>query len=468
MRSPVILFLLALTIRIVAIFATGAGTIHFGDGIDYVDTAKALCATHAYPLTGSLPFFRAPGLPVFIALVTACHPGAVAVIKIALAVCDALTVVFIAELTMLLMMRTTARHSALGTQDSLGTRHSALGTQASLGTQHSALSTGPWLAGLLAVLNPFFILGVCDVRSEPLFMTLLTLGIWCLLRGRAAWAGIAVALASLVRPAGLVCIPLFALYELLVRRLPAGWTGGIRTPSADTAAGSRRPSRLEGGAPGHRRTLTFILAALLTLTPWTIRNAVHFHQLIVVNDAGGFNFWRGYAPEIMAIDGMRDREAIARASWEFDARRVAAARKSIGRDGWMRAGLDEVRRHPAAAVRWTLRKAWLYWRPWLAPEQYSWPVVAASGAFNLLLYAFAAIALVRLPDRRLAAAIVVYFAIVWLAHLPYQVVMRFRQPFTDPLLIALCLSRAQQGLWRQLRRSSSSAVSDPDPSLRSG
>ena len=61
----------------------------------------------------------------------------------------------------------------------------------------------------------------------------------------------------------------------------------------------------------------------------------------------------------------------------------------------------------------------------------------ASGVFNLLLYIFAAIALVRCPDRRFAMAVVLYFAIVWLAHLPYQVVMRFRQPFTDPLLIAL-------------------------------
>jgi hypothetical protein len=414
-RRSVILFLLALTIRLVAIFATGAGTIHFGDGIDYVDTAKALCATHSYPLQGSLPFFRAPGLPLFIALVTACHPAAVAVIKIALAVCDALTVVLIAVLAILLPRKET--------DDAAGD------------TQRSARWSF-WAAGGVAALNPFFILGVCDVRSEPLFMLLLTFAGGCLLRGRPGRSGIAVALASLVRPAGLVCIPLFALYAVLDRRHPAGWAGGILPPGTETAAGSRRSSRLEGGAPGLRRGLLFLLAALVTLAPWTIRNVVRFHELIVVNDAGGFNFWRGYAPEIIAIDGMHDREAIAHASWEFDARRVAEARKTIGRDGWVQAGLAEIRRDPAAAVRWTLRKAWLYWRPWLAPEQYSWPVVVASGAFNLLLYIFAAIALVRCPDRRFALAVVLYFAAVWLAHLPYQVVMRFRQPFTDPLLIA--------------------------------
>jgi hypothetical protein len=195
--------------------------------------------------------------------------------------------------------------------------------------------------------------------------------------------------------------------------------------------------------------LTLLLASLLTLPPWTIRNVVRFHELIVVNDAGGFNFWRGYAPEVIAIDAMHDRDAIARASWEFDARRVAEAKRTIGRE-WYRAGIDEIRRDPAGAFRWTLRKAWLYWRPWLSPAQYSWPVVLAGGAFNLLLYIAAAIALGRCPDRRFVRWVIAYFVVIWLAHLPYQVVMRFRQPFTDPLLIAL----ASGSGFATLRRSS--------------
>ena len=247
------LFILALLVRLAAIMVTGPNAVHFGDGLDYIDTTRALCETHAYPARGSLPFFRAPGLAFFIAGVTVCHPPAVVVIKIALAVCDAVTVVLIAD-----------------------------------------LAAVPWVAGLIATLNPFFITAVCDVRSEPLFMMLLTLAIWCLLRGREGGAGVAVGLAALTRPAALLCIPLFAIY---------------------------RP----------RRAHVMLLGAALTLAPWTIRNAARFHELIVVNDAGGFNFWRGYAPEIMAIDASHDRDAIARASWEFDARRVAAARNVIER-----------------------------------------------------------------------------------------------------------------------------------------
>jgi hypothetical protein len=384
------LFTLALAIRLAAIFVSGPATIRFGDGIDYIDTAKALCATHAYPATGSLPFFRAPGLPFFIVAVTAGHPERVVMIKVALALCDALTVVLIATLFPLVVPRNPVGMTGWGRG---------------------------WLAGFLAAINPFFIAAVCDVRSEPLFMVLMTAAIALLLRNRSAASGVALALAALTRPAALVCIPLFALF---------------------------RP----------RRALPLLLGAALALAPWTLRNAVRFHELIVVNDAAGFNLWRGYAPEIIAIDRMHDPAAIARASWELDARRVAQTKREIeppaaspGRRSaaWRRAAFAEIAADPAAAVRWTLRKAWLYWRPWLNVDQYGFAAVAASGAWNLALYVAAIVALVRCRDRRLVIAIVVYLAVVWLAHLPYQVVMRFRQPFTDPLLIALCTGCAGVG-----------------------
>ena len=371
------LFTLALAIRLAAIFVTGPATIRFGDGIDYIDTAKALCTTHAYPATGSLPFFRAPGLPFFIAAVTVGHPERVVMIKVALALCDATTVVLIATL----------------------------------------FANPSWIAGLIAALNPFFIAAVCDVRSEPLFMLLMTGAIWLLLRNRPAASGVALALAALTRPAALVCIPLFALF---------------------------RP----------RRALPLLLGAALALAPWTVRNAVRFHEVIVVNDAAGFNLWRGYAPEIIAIDRMHDPAAIARASWELDARRVAQAKREIEPPAaspgarsaaWRRAAFAEIAADPAAALRWTLRKAWLYWRPWLNVDQYGFAAVAASGLFNLALYVAAIVVLVRCRDRRLVIAVIAYLVVVWLAHLPYQVVMRFRQPFTDPLLLALCTGCAGAG-----------------------
>jgi hypothetical protein len=64
--------------------------------------------------------------------------------------------------------------------------------------------------------------------------------------------------------------------------------------------------------------------------------------------------------------------------------------------------------------------------------------VAGSAALNVLLYALAAIGLVRhwKRDRFVTGWVISYFLVIWLAHIPHQVVMRFRIPFTDPLMIA--------------------------------
>jgi hypothetical protein len=161
----IVIFAAALTVRLIAVEISGANRISFGDAGDYVDSARWLCEEHRYPDRGNLPFFRAPGLPFFIASVTICHPAAVRTIKYALAVCDAFTCVLIASIAFMLFGRQVAR-----------------------------------LAGMMAVLDPIFIAAVCDVRSEPLFMLLVTLSLFLLLRERMAIAGVSIALASISAP----------------------------------------------------------------------------------------------------------------------------------------------------------------------------------------------------------------------------------------------------------------------------
>ena len=95
------LFILALAVRIIAIEATGAGQIRFGDAGDYIETARSICEKQVYPERGNLPFFRPPGLPFFIAGVTACDPSRIRLMKYALAAVDAGTVLVIFELALL-------------------------------------------------------------------------------------------------------------------------------------------------------------------------------------------------------------------------------------------------------------------------------------------------------------------------------------------------------------------------------
>ena len=94
--------MVALAVRIAAIEATGAGSVRFGDGADYIATARSVCSEQVYPERGNLPFFRPPGLPFLIAGATLCETSQVRVIKYALAACDAATAVVIFELALLL------------------------------------------------------------------------------------------------------------------------------------------------------------------------------------------------------------------------------------------------------------------------------------------------------------------------------------------------------------------------------
>lgn len=366
-RAALALAALAFLIRIAAIAAIGFDRVEFGDARDYIDTAASLCESGAYPAQGNLPFFRAPGLPFFIAIATACHPRNIALIKIALAFVDSLTVALIVLLSFSVFR-----------------------------SPRAAI-----LAGLAAALYPLFIVSVTDVRSEPLFLFFMTLSLYGLATRRGAMSGSALALAALTRPVALIFVPLFL----------------TRT----------------------RRT-AFLIALIVTLAPWTLRNYARYGEFIVVNDAAGYSLWRGTHPEIARIYSIRDRGEFQRASIEFEQRfttpmmqRIIASTASprARSAAWRNAAIANVKAHPGLELRFALEKAWIYWRPWLNPQEYSSKIIIASGVLLIALYAlgFAGI------PRSLLPWIASYFLLGWLAHIPHQVVMRFRYPLTDPLLL---------------------------------
>lgn len=140
------------------------------------------------------------------------------------------------------------------------------------------------VAGVFAAFHPDLVWFATRFWSETLFVVLLW---WALertlaadtggSRRTAAVAGLLWGLAALTRELALYLVPLAALWML--------------RPRAGAASDGRsrpwpRPAALVAPA-------LLLAATLLTIAPWTVRNAIVFRAFIPVSTMGGLNLWQG-------------------------------------------------------------------------------------------------------------------------------------------------------------------------------
>ena len=282
--------LLALT---AAAFLVRAAFLVLAPACDYAGDEPSWIALGAHalvplsPLGNSLVFYP-PLYPYFIALVKRASGSLQAVLWVQLAL-GALVVPALAR---------------------VGTR--AFGRRAGL------------IAAAFAAFYPDLVWFATRFWSETLFIVLLW---WAVERSLAAdgdgsrWtaaaAGVLWALATLTRELGLYLMPLAALFLLRPRGEPAGtWLARLRP------------------APGRLRLAgTLVLACLLAIAPWTLRNAIVFRAFIPVSTMGGLNLWQGNTTlthleiyEVLArIEGPVAQDRYCRAmAWQVIAARQPA------------------------------------------------------------------------------------------------------------------------------------------------
>jgi 4-amino-4-deoxy-L-arabinose transferase-like glycosyltransferase len=414
-RSGLSVFLLALVVRLAATATVGFSTTGFGDASRYVFAASELVRTGRYPDRTEPFFFRPPAYPLFLAGATLGRPEErVASAKAANALLGAGAVVLLAMLSARIF-----------------------------GRPSIALATG-----LVAAVDPSLVLVSTDVQSEPLFMAfLLSSGLLLLSAadGASAWpaalAGALLGLAALTRPSALALAPLLAA-PLLDRRSP----------------GSTR-ARIAAGA---------LAGLVLALLPWTIRNAVRFHELIPVSDAGGVSLYAGNSAWTRRYYALRTRGEYERwlEDFDLDLRNRLAAIERSGADtpgrrsaAFARMAIDEARSDPGQSLRLLATKAWHWVRPYPTPWFWPRPVVAAIGVLYVLLYAAAARGLWLAPRRGVAAFGVAVLLVSMLAHVALQVVWRYRVPYWDPVLLLYGVFGA--ATW-------SAALRDHAPAARAG
>lgn len=389
--------------RLAAIAFAGFSTVRFADARAYLFAARSLAETGRYPLTTDLAFFRPPAYPVFLVAATLGRPDRIALAQIANALLGAAAAPLLALLSARIFRR---RGLAVAT-------------------------------GLAAAILPSFVLVCTDVQSEPLFMVLLLLAGLLLLASvdrpssnGAVLAGIALGLAALTRPSALAVSPLL-LAPLADRRYPAR---------------ARRHLAASG-----------VLGLLLALAPWTLRNALVFHELIPVSDMGGVSLYAGnsgWTRRYYALQSRSEYERWLRAQ-ELD---IRARFAEIQRSGpltpgqrsaaFARMAIQESAADPMGALRVFALKAWHWLRPF--PTPWFWPaaVVLATGLLYLALDVLAALGMARAPRRGVAAFCLAFLFLGMAIHVLMQVVWRYRVPYWDPvvLLYAMYAAAAVAGL----------------------
>jgi 4-amino-4-deoxy-L-arabinose transferase-like glycosyltransferase len=389
-RAYALLFLLALLARLAAVSIAGFSTVRFGDGPAYLFAARTLVETGRYPLQTEPFYFRAPGYPVFLALATLGHPRSVPLGKLATAAAGAAAVPILAAISLRLFRR---RRLAIA-------------------------------AGAAAAIHPGFLYTSSDIQSEPLFLMLLAAAGFLLLAasdrpssGLALGAGAATALAALTRPSALLLVP-FLGAPLFDRRYPLR----VRAHLAGSAAAG----------------------FLLFLSPWTLRNALVFRELLPINDAAGSAFYQGNSDWAVRFYGVRSREEYLRwvQDMHHDMTAQTAELQKRGRGSptarsryFFERALAERRGDPAGWARLLARKAWDWLRPY--PTPWFWPkaVVAGIGALYTILFLFAGIGLARASRRGPVRFALLFLAATLAAHVAIIVVWRYRIPYWDPVLL---------------------------------
>jgi 4-amino-4-deoxy-L-arabinose transferase-like glycosyltransferase len=309
-RALVAVLALALALRLAFAFGYWVDKNLTRDEREYLSLARSLVAGHGFVYdeavrSGSVdPFGRAPGYPVFLALVgggfrvTESVPTSV---KIAQAILGTMGV---------LMVGLLARRLA-GDRAGLAAAFIAACYPPLVWISAYAFSEALfWPLGLLIAWQfDGLVAGPGPTAEGPRE----TLGPRRRALGLALLCGVVTGIAVLVRPAMLFFIPLAGLWLLYKRRLAA--------------------------------VVVFALGTIVVVAPWTIRNYSHYGRFVLVASEGGVTFWTGNHPLARGEGDLAANLELKREQLALRARYPALSEEEM-EPIYYREALDWIKAHP--------------------------------------------------------------------------------------------------------------------------
>ena len=289
------------------------------------------------------------------------------------------------------------------------------------------------IAAAIFAFHPYFLDIALKVASEPLFLLCSIMAIYALIRyeklmGRVGllwFSGFCSGLAILTRPTFIIIVPVVLIWLFLLRK-------NFKYLCKVYAI--------------------FVIAILITLSPWIIRNNLVFKEFIYCNDSGGYIFFMGNSEENyermttkdterfkylnssgLAVNKMK--QMMEKFEKEYGYSKLSPKEKE---KLWYKEAFIYIADHKLQWVKGLFLKSWEYMRPYVNPMVYPTKYVILTALVNGILYLLGVIGLLRAffskKTRGVAALFLLYFLFSLLVHTFFLASNRYRIVFIDPYL----------------------------------
>jgi hypothetical protein len=200
---------------------------------------------------------------------------------------------------------------------------------------------------------------------------------------------------------------------------------------------------------GILRATAFVLIALATILPWTLRNFAVHQRFVLIASEGGVTFWTGNHREAIGEGDLAANPHLKALNNAFRAAHAGLSEEAL-EPLYYREALGFIRDDPGWWLGLEARKLWFTWVPFgpsyrLHSARYFW----ASAIALLGILPFAAAGLWLAPAGTRPAALIALAASSVLVCLVFFPQERFRLPVVDPTLIAgaaLLSARRREGV----------------------
>lgn len=283
------------------------------------------------------------------------------------------------------------------------------------------------IAAAVYALNPYFIFDTVSLHTETLYQLLMIGAAFLFIRSLRVEkpainqfsAGIMLGLSALTRPQSLLTILLLAAISAVRIR-----SVGIRTAGY------------------------ILVGAVLTIAPWTLRNAIRYGEFIPVTEGAGFTFWLGNNRPLLEKFRTKEYSEFLKIDRRVFIQDSAELRKPIenasprARDAfWFRLGKEAIRDLGREYPTLLAYKLGVYFRPTLSPQAYGLKLSLLLLIFPgpILILGFIVFVRSLFHDNASLTPILVFSLSCFLTGLAlailFQSQLRFRVPLLDPWLI---------------------------------